>query len=383
MGVMRVAYTLEQCWHDAPGGTAVAAIEVARRLAPRTDVTLVGVAGRHRSAPKPDWRAPIPVAQLPLPRPLLYESWLRLRRPRVEQATGPVDVSHATGLVPCATDAPLVVTMHDVAFLDDTSKFSRQGLRVMRRSLDVTRDRAAMVITSSEASRRDLEANGVEPARIRVVPLGVDHAPASSDAIAAVRQRHSLPERFVLFVGTLEPRKNLRRLAAANEPMAMPLVVAGPAGWGDATDDIAGDVRFLGFVPRSDLPGAVRGGDGLRLSQRVGGIRPAGAGGDEPGCARRDEHRHLDRGGRRRRRRPRRPVRCRLDRCRSRPRPSVAPTSCRRPAAPEPPTMTWDAAAERTLDVYREVLGERTSPCERASASERAASDGLRGRGTQ
>ena len=61
-----------------------------------------------------------------------------------------------------------------------------------------------------------------------MVPLGVDHAPASSEAIAAVRQRHSLPERFVLFVGTLEPRKNLRRLAAANEPMAMPLVVAGP-----------------------------------------------------------------------------------------------------------------------------------------------------------
>ena len=220
MGGMRVAYTLEQCWHDAPGGTAVAAIEVARRLAPRSDVTLVGVAGRHRSAPPAPWRSPIPIAQLPLPRPLLYESWLRLRRPRVEQVTGRVDLAHATGLVPCATAAPLVVTMHDLAFLDDASRFSRQGLRVMRRSLDVTRDSAAMVITSSEASRRDLEANDVEAARIRVVPLGVDHAPASSDDIAAVRERFGLPDRFVLFVGTLEPRKNLRRLAEATASWA-------------------------------------------------------------------------------------------------------------------------------------------------------------------
>ena len=355
MGVMRVAYTLEQCWHDVPGGTAVAAIEVARRLAPRTDVTLVGVAGRHRSAPKPDWRAPIPVAQLPLPRPLLYESWLRLRRPRVEQATGPVDVSHATGLVPCATDAPLVVTMHDVAFLDDTSKFSRQGLRVMRRSLDVARDRAAMVITSSEASRRELEVNGVEPARIRVVPLGVDHAPASSEAIAAVRQRHSLPERFVLFVGTLEPRKNLRRLAAANEPMVMPLVVAGPAGWGDAADDLAGDVRFLGFVPRSDLPALYAAatvfaypseseGFGLpvleAMNQGAPVVTSTGTSTEEVagGAAVLVDPFDVD------------SIAAGLGEAERRADELSAAGRAR--AA----TMTWDAAAERTLDVYREVL---------------------------
>ena len=382
MGLMRVAYTLEQCWHDAPGGTAVAAIEVARLLAPRTDVTLVGVAGRHRSAPKPAWRAPIPIAQLPLPRPLLYESWLRLRRPRVEQVTGPVDISHATGLVPCATDAPLVVTMHDVAFLDDPSKFSRQGLRVMRRSLDVTRDRAAMVITSSEASRRDLEANDVEPARIRVVPLGVDHAPASSDAVAAVRERHHLPERFVLFVGTLEPRKNLRRLAAANEHRAMPLVVAGPAGWGDATEGMAGDVRFLGFVPRTDLPAlyaaatvfaypSVSEGFGLpvleAMAQGAPVVTSAGTSTEEVagGAAVLVDPLDVE------------SIAAGLAEAERRA--DELSAAARERAS----TMTWQAAAERTLAVYRELLGERTSPCERASASERAASDGLRGRGTQ
>jgi glycosyltransferase involved in cell wall biosynthesis len=255
---VRVAYTLEQLWHDAPGGTAVVALEVARRLVPRGEITLLGVAGHHRHPPAPPWRPPIPVAQLPLPRPLLYESWLRARRPAVERATGPVDVTHATGLVPCPTAAPLVVTVHDVAFLHDPGKFTRQGVRVMRRSLEVIRDAATLVLTPSEASRRDLEAAGVDAARIRLVPLGVDASAAPATDVEQVRRRYELPPRFVLFVGTLEPRKNLHRLAAAvgrlDEPL--PLVVAGPDGWGPASPDgdDRGETRFLGFVPAADLP---------------------------------------------------------------------------------------------------------------------------------
>ena len=256
MGVVRVAYTLEQCWHDAPGGTAVAAIQIARRLARRGDVTLAAVAGRHRAEPAEPWRPPLAVAQLPLPRPLLYESWLRLRRPHVERVTGPVDVAHATGLVPCATRAPLVVTIHDVAWIHDPGRHTRQGRRVMSRSLDVARAEARLVVTSSEASRRDLEACGIEASRVRVIPLGVDVPTAGAASIADVRCRYRLPERFVLFVGTLEPRKNLRRLAAATprSETGLPLVVAGPPGWGGAVDGITGDVRFLGFVPGGDLP---------------------------------------------------------------------------------------------------------------------------------
>ena len=291
--------------------------------------------------------------------------------------TGPVDVAHATGLVPCATDAPLVVTMHDVAFLDDTSRFSRQGLRVMRRSLDVTRDRAAMVITSSEASRRDLEANDVQRERIRVVPLGVDHDPASSEAIVAMRERHHLPERFVLFVGTLEPRKNLRRLAAANEPMALPLVVAGPAGWGDATEDIVGDVRFLGLVPRSDLPALYAAatvfaypseseGFGLpvleAMAQGAPVVTSAGTATEEvaDGAAVLVDPLDVD------------SIAAGL--LEAERRADELSAAGRARAA----TMTWELAAEKTLSVYREVVGNS----ERASASEQAASTGLRGRGT-
>jgi glycosyltransferase involved in cell wall biosynthesis len=71
-----------------------------------------------------------------------------------------------------------------------------------------------------------------------------------------VREAYGLPSEYLLFVGTVEPRKNLTRLAEAIQhlPDALPLVVAGADGWGDAAAEITGDVRFLGFVPDADLP---------------------------------------------------------------------------------------------------------------------------------
>src|SRR5262249_34530968 len=115
---VRVALTLEQCWHPVPGGTAVAAIELARTLDAREDVDVVGVAARHGADPPDPWRPPIRTAQLPLPRALLYESWHYLRRPDVQRATGSVDVIHATGIAMPPARAPIVLTLHDLAFVD-------------------------------------------------------------------------------------------------------------------------------------------------------------------------------------------------------------------------------------------------------------------------
>jgi len=78
---VRVALTLEQCWHRVPGGTAVAALELAAALQAVDGVELVGVAAAHREEPARAFRPSIPVRRLRLPRPVLYESWHRLRRP--------------------------------------------------------------------------------------------------------------------------------------------------------------------------------------------------------------------------------------------------------------------------------------------------------------
>lgn len=257
MVIVRVAYTLEQCWHRVPGGTGVAAMRVAEALAGQPDVTLLGVAGRHAHQPSEPWSPVVPVSHLPIGGPLLYELWLRWHWPKVERATGQVDVTHATTLIPCPTDAPLVVTVHDLAFLHDPSQFTRRGNAVFRRSLHQVRERAALVLCSSQATMDDCAAAGINADRLRLVPLGVHAAEVEPAEIARVRALYRLPPRFVLFVGTLEPRKNLRGLVEAlarlEEPL--PLVAAGAEGWGDVDVRPTTEVRFVGFVPAADLAG--------------------------------------------------------------------------------------------------------------------------------
>jgi glycosyltransferase involved in cell wall biosynthesis len=253
---VRIAYTLEQCWHRVPGGTGIAAIEVARELANTPDVTLIGVAGRHRHPPTKGFVPPIEVRSLPIGRPLLYRSWLRLGWPKVESVVDNADLVHATTIIPPATLLPLVVTIHDLAFLRHPEFFTARGNKVFRRSLDIVRDKAAMVLCSSQATFDDCQAAGIDVDRLRLVPLGVTSQTITDADRARVRATYDLPEQFVLFVGTLEPRKNLARLIAALDSIrgAPPLVVVGMEGWGDHTPSTAYDVRFTGFVAAHNLP---------------------------------------------------------------------------------------------------------------------------------
>jgi glycosyltransferase involved in cell wall biosynthesis len=251
---LRVAYTLEQCWHEVPGGSALSALHIARRIATRPDVELIGVAGRHRRRPEPDFRPPIDVRTLPLARPWLYEAWNRLGWPPVERATGRVDVCHSTIAIPAATSAPHVVTVHDVAFVRTPERFTTHGARVMRAGLERCR-RADLVLCPSAATRGDLVELGFDEQRIRLVPWGVEASTVTEADLARVRSAYALPQSFVLYVGTVEPRKNVARLAQATASLGdpLPLIVAGAPGWGEIETDAPG-VRFLGFVPERDLP---------------------------------------------------------------------------------------------------------------------------------
>ena len=259
---MRVALTLEQCWHAVPGGTAVAAIELARALDARDDIDVIGVAARHTAPPPTDWRPPIEVRHLWAPRNLLYELWhARLPlAPKVERATGAIDVVHATGVVYPRTDAPVVVTIHDLAFLDDPTLVTRHGFRFMSRGTALAREHARLVLCSSEATKTHCVAEGFDAAKLRVVPLGVNAAAATPDEVARVRTKHGLVNPYVFFSGTVEPRKNLPRLLRAFAKVKrrdVDLVLSGPTGWNESLQKdlapIAGRVHALGFLDRSEL----------------------------------------------------------------------------------------------------------------------------------
>jgi glycosyltransferase involved in cell wall biosynthesis len=263
---VRVAYTLEQCWHAVPGGTAVAALGLARELDRRDGVALTGVSARHRAAPPPPFVPPIEVRQLPLPRRALYEAWRRLGWPPVERATGPVDVVHATTIVvPPRRSAPLVVTVHDLAFVHEPEQFTAHGVRAMTAGLERVQRHADLVLCSSQATLDDCARAGLRAERLRLVPLGVDPVePPAPDEVEAVRRRVG-GDGYLLFVGTLEPRKNLHRLVEAVEllPAGRDLVVAGPAGWGPGTHPASSRVTWLGFVDERTKAALYAGADAL------------------------------------------------------------------------------------------------------------------------
>jgi len=246
-----------------PGGTAVAALELARALVLRPEVELLGVAARHRTPPSPEWSPPIAVHALPLPRLALYESWHRLRRPAVERATGPVDVIHATGVAMPPPSRPIVLTVHDLAYLDHPEMFSRAGRRFFRRAFELALADAALVLCSSLATLARCRDAGFDEARLRHVPLGVVITPITDREVADVLARHDLKPGYVLWTGTVEPRKNLPTLMRAFARMTRPveLVLAGPPGWNEDLEAILAGlppgvrsrVKRLGWVSRHDL----------------------------------------------------------------------------------------------------------------------------------
>jgi glycosyltransferase involved in cell wall biosynthesis len=194
--------TFEQLWHRVPGGTGTAAVGLSRALLGRGNVEQIGVAALHRRPPRPPFLPPVEVRHLPLPRLVLYESWHDLRRPKLQRATGPVDLIHATGYAVPPKTAPLLVSLYDVGFVHRPEHFTRWGVRFLERSLELTRREADRVVCASDATRRDLLQQGISEERLRVVPLGVDVRPVETEEIERVRAAHGLAHPYVLFVGT-------------------------------------------------------------------------------------------------------------------------------------------------------------------------------------
>ena len=142
----------------------------------------------------------------------------------------------------------------------------------MSSGLAAIRERASLVMVPSETVAEDCREHGFDSARVRVVPWGVRQGVPDDDEVDRVRRRHGLDGPFVLFVGTLEPRKNLAGLLDALVHLGRPelsLVLVGPQGWGDPVagrsgvglGDVPGPVVRLGVVPEAELTALQRAAD--------------------------------------------------------------------------------------------------------------------------
>src|SRR5687767_8203213 len=166
--------------------------------------------------------------------------WMQLVAGRVLRYLHP-DVAHFTnGMIPPAAPNPTVVTIHDMSLQLHPGCHPLRRLVINRPLLAVAMHTASGIVTVSHSARRDLlRLHGIDADRISVVheAAAPRFQPISDRArLDETRRRYGLPARFVLYVGTIEPRKNLPRLVqafAAARAQGMPheLVCVGPYGW--------------------------------------------------------------------------------------------------------------------------------------------------------
>ncbi|MFO0703074.1 MAG: glycosyltransferase family 1 protein [Candidatus Andersenbacteria bacterium] len=239
------------------------------------------------------------VKWLQRPNKLRSASTVLVHRPVLDEVLGGLDVFFSPNLnfTTLSPTVPHVLTVHDLSF-ELFPRFFSLRRRVWHRAVRARQAvrTAAHVLCDSRSTADDVTTiYGVPRARTTVVPLGVDASFAAIDDVQAahlharrVREQLELPERYVLAVGTIEPRKNLVTLVRAWEAarrrtgQAVALVVAGPDGWKSrafwsavGASEFADDVHVLGFVASSDRPALLRGASCVVAASSYEGFAPA------------------------------------------------------------------------------------------------------------
>ncbi len=209
-------------------------------------------------------------SRLPTQRPLWRILWeqavlpLALRREQI-------DLLHALAFAgPRVISIPWIVTIYDLSFLRFPESFNRANRLYLQWAVRGAVKRARRIIAISESTKRDIvDIYGIPAERVTVIYCGkgAHFTPASNSAeLAAWRAQRGLPEKMILHVGTVEPRKNtamlIRAFARAKHTHAIPqrLVLVGARGWKyrevDAVieqEGIADQVIFAGYVPQEEL----------------------------------------------------------------------------------------------------------------------------------
>jgi glycosyltransferase involved in cell wall biosynthesis len=207
-----------------------------------------------------------------LAKPMARILWEQTVLPLVLQRIGADLIHGLVNVLPLASALPGVVTVHDLSFVRMPEKFPPAKRFYLTRLCAASVAKAHRVIAVSRQTADDLMACfGVEARKIEVVYNGVsaNFRPGTAAEIDDFRSSNGLPARFLLYLGTLEPRKNLARLVDGYarwrevDPAAqgVALVLAGGKGW--YYEEIFQRVRergledvvyFPGFIPSPDLP---------------------------------------------------------------------------------------------------------------------------------
>lgn len=213
----------------------------------------------------PDW----PRAQkivIPLPR-----LWTHIRLAAALWQARPDITFVPAHTLPALFPGPAIATVHDLGFKRFPAEHPPMQRAYLEAATRYSQARAAIVLADSQATAEDLRRfYGASEDKIRVVYPGVDgeRLRATRADVAAARARYELPERYFLFVGTLQPRKNIKRLVQAfarwqqeQDDSETALALAGGTGWLFEESWLKGarSVKRLGYIDAADKAGLLRG----------------------------------------------------------------------------------------------------------------------------
>jgi glycosyltransferase involved in cell wall biosynthesis len=270
-------------------------VEGLATLAPELQISLITPsADRRHPSDKPDPPAPCILHAVPCSRSNLGKVWFeQVAFPRACTRLG-ADVVHVPYWAPpLRSSAPLVVTIHDLIPLVLRPYRGGPLQRLYTALVSASARGATMVITDSQASRRDILTHlGLLPERVRAIPLAADgrHSPDPCPEDEAIRARYGLPDRYVLYLGGFDVRKNLTTVVATYRWVGpvlaedCPLVIGGRLPEQDTpfapgprrlmeeqgvSDEF---VRFIGFVEERDTPAVYRGAVAFIFPSRYEGF---------------------------------------------------------------------------------------------------------------
>src|SRR6266496_298536 len=264
---MRLAVEVSTCSADRTGIGYYTEHFVDALLATRTEGDELILISNGKPAPElyDRWRAQLRIGGVPV-----RAIWMQRDVNRLLVESGADFAMFPNYLAPLNVVCPFVNVVHDLAIIRMPEFFNFGKLASQRPLLPLIVRRAAAVATVSDASRRDIvELLGVPEHRVLMLP-GAPHPACrvpSPAEVERVRKAYGLPRRYIVSVGTLEPRKNLPtllrafdRLRAQAATADLDLVVIGGRGWRDrelraelATRLASGRLHTLGYVPEKDL----------------------------------------------------------------------------------------------------------------------------------
>ena len=202
--------------------------------------------------------------------PLKRILWEQLMQPRLLKQSK-VDLHHALAFVaPVFSPCPFVTTIYDLSFKRYPEAFKPFNRFYLSAFTAYSAKRAQAIMTISESTRQDvIDFFNIAPEKVHTIYCGVDEAfqMLPEAQVAAFKTQRDLPETFLLFLGTIEPRKNVVSLIKAyahwyqRDPQAPKLFIGGGKGWYyQQVFELVNQLRlteqiiFPGYLPQADLP---------------------------------------------------------------------------------------------------------------------------------